>query len=75
MTIMIPPGKIGIVLDLSTFESIYINYENNSICGKFNHQEHQIFDFHEMGITFSPSKYEYKVTSSVMGLIIQSKLK
>ena len=72
MTILIPPVEIGLILDLKTFDSLYINNETSSIIGMFEGEEYEVFDFKKMGINFTPSSFTYKVTSSAMGLIIQT---
>ena len=72
MTILIPPVEIGIVLDLKTFDTLYVNYDKNMIVGMFNSSEFDIYDFSKVGIKLSPSMFTYKVTASSMGLIIQT---
>jgi hypothetical protein len=72
MTILIPPIEIGLVLDLKTFDSLYINNETSLIIGMFEGEEYEVFDFNKKGINFSPSSFTYKVTASAMGLIIQT---
>lgn len=72
MTILIPPIEIGLVLDLKTFDSLYISNETSSIIGIYEDQEIELFDFKKMGINFTPSLFTYKVTASSMGLIIQT---
>jgi len=72
MTILIPPVELGLVLDLKSFEKLYINYETNTINGIFLEQEFEIYHFTKVGITMTPSMFDYKVTASAMGLIIQT---
>jgi hypothetical protein len=72
MTILIPPVEIGLVINLKTFDSLYINNETSSIVGVYEEQEFEVFDFKQMGINFTPSLFTYKVTASSMGLIIQT---
>jgi len=72
MTILIPPVEIGVVLDLKTFDSLYINYDKNTISGMSNGQEIDIYEFVKVGITMNPSMFDYKVTASSMGVIIQT---
>ena len=72
MTILIPPVEVGLVLDLKSFESLYINYQTNTINGIFNEQEFELYHFTKVGITMNPSLFDYKVTASAMGLIIQT---